>query len=129
MSQQFEDYIAHFGVKGMKWGVRKNPDGLTRRQRKEQSYSDDYASYKTLKKRKTSTMSNDEMQVLVRRMQLETQYKDLKRRDLGPAANLAKQIVLDSAREVAKDTVKNEMKRGARAGVKYGAEGIKKIRG
>jgi hypothetical protein len=29
-----DDFLEHFGVKGMHWGVRKNPNNLTRSERK-----------------------------------------------------------------------------------------------
>lgn len=35
MSQEIEDFLAHYGVKGMKWGVRKDRDGIPRRTNRE----------------------------------------------------------------------------------------------
>lgn len=34
MAEELDDFLKHYGVKGMKWGVRKDPDGLTRNERR-----------------------------------------------------------------------------------------------
>lgn len=61
-------YLAHYGVKGMKWGVRK---------RRTTSYSKDYSRAEKLSKKSYKSLSNEELQQLNRRRQLEQQYKQL----------------------------------------------------
>lgn len=57
LKRQFDDSLAHFGVKGMRWGVRKKT---------------------TSKPRKSiSEMSNDELQEAITRGNLERQYAAL----------------------------------------------------
>lgn len=67
-----EAFIAHFGVKGMKWGVRRG------RSTSSGPVSDDAAKAHALKTQvKTSgtkSLNNDELQHLVTRMNLEQQY-------------------------------------------------------
>lgn len=70
------DYLYHYGVMGMHWGVRKDQPGVTSR-RKNHPPSADHMRTKELRKKKLSEMSNDELQVVIRRLQLERQYKDL----------------------------------------------------
>ncbi|UNI72540.1 MAG: hypothetical protein [Chaetfec virus UA24_144] len=60
-------YLQHYGVKGMKWGVRK--------QRKKSS---DYSEAKRLKKKRSSELSNQELRKLNERMRLENEYNSLK---------------------------------------------------
>lgn len=55
--------LYHFGVKGMKWGVRKR-----------RSVSSDTPSTHKVDPR---TLSNKELQANIKRMQLEKQYSDL----------------------------------------------------
>lgn len=64
MSQNTDDFLAHYGVKGMKWGRRKS----------------DSAESKSLKETRTksaSELSNKELQDAVNRMNLEKQYSSL----------------------------------------------------
>lgn len=73
------DYLEHHGILGMKWGIRRyqNPDGsLTSAGKKR--YSDDYNEYKQLKKKKVSSLSNEELKKVTDRMELEKKYKEYK---------------------------------------------------
>lgn len=76
MDETLDEVLEHFGIKGMKWGVRKS-----RKQRQEEAASaDSKVATKHLKTAKTSGMSslsNAELQVLVKRLQLEQQYSNL----------------------------------------------------
>lgn len=59
------NYLQHYGVKGMKWGVRK-----ARR-------SADSAEVKQIRKKKVSQMSNAELRKANERIRLEQEYKRL----------------------------------------------------
>ena len=70
---EVENFLAHYGVKGMKWGVRKD-----------QPYVPGSADAETATKLKTRAvsegtraLSNQELQSLVTRMNLEQQYSRL----------------------------------------------------
>jgi len=64
-----DEFLEHFGVKGMRWGVRK---------RSEAPASADVQRVRTIqskiKRGKTDALSNKELQDLVTRMNLEQQY-------------------------------------------------------
>ena len=64
------NYLAHYGVLGMKWGVR----------RKSRTTSADSAKVKAIRKKKVNEMSNQELRDANNRLQLERQYKDLTRK-------------------------------------------------
>lgn len=69
-----DEFLAHFGVKGMKWGVRRS------RSAKEPPSSDSATatSIKTrAKKSKIKALSNAELQQAITRMNLEQQFKRL----------------------------------------------------
>lgn len=75
-SDPVEEFLEHFGVKGMKWGVR-------RAERRAASTSDDARSAddarsKVKKAGGTHALSNKELQDLVTRMNLERQFNNLK---------------------------------------------------
>jgi hypothetical protein len=67
-----EDILAHFGVKGMKWGVhRKSPVPASK---------DAQRSLDVRKKAKTGkvkSLTNEELQLAINRMNLEQQFKRL----------------------------------------------------
>lgn len=68
--------LYHFGIKGMKWGIRRyqNKDGsLTAEGR--QRYNDDYKRAHTGKK--VSEMSDAELRTINNRLQMERQYANL----------------------------------------------------
>jgi len=84
--------IAHFGVKGMHWGVRRNrsskiqvqtgPGGhLKTRGGHDRLPSSDAVRAAALRQRArkstTKSLSNQELRDLLQRMQLEKQYRDL----------------------------------------------------
>lgn len=71
------NYLAHYGVLGMKWGVR----------RKSRTPSADSAKVKAIRKKKIDEMSNQELRDANNRLQLESQYKQLtKKTNVGKKA-------------------------------------------
>lgn len=74
------EYLEHFGVLGMKWGVRrnrKNSSGKSSRKSKKESRPIDAESdfLTKNKNRNLSTMSNEDLQRINTRMNLENNYK------------------------------------------------------
>jgi hypothetical protein len=69
-----DDFLAHFGVKGMKWGVRRSSKA-------KEAPSHDAATATAIKKRakagKVKVLSNTELQQAINRMNLEQQFKRL----------------------------------------------------
>lgn len=67
------EWLAHYGVPGMKWGKHKSSGEATR----VLNPSKDHTEAQSLKTKHVSEMNNDELRKLTARMQLEKQYRDL----------------------------------------------------
>lgn len=86
------DYeLLHYGILGMKWGVRRTPEQL-RRARGELKSETDGGSKKTTSsksssssgKKRTSEMTEDELRSKIQRLELEKRYKDLMKSTAPP---------------------------------------------
>lgn len=100
----YNNELYHWGVKGMKWGVRKK-----------RAPSEDHVRTKTLKKKRLYELSNDELKDLNTRMQLEVQYKNLKKQNVSAGKKFIKDVAYDSAKGLATDYVKKYAKKGISA--------------
>lgn len=79
---EVDTFLEHYGVRGMKWGVRRtHPESTGSTPKKIKELSEDAAVAKAAKtKSKTQgldALSNKELQHLVNRMNLEQQYSRL----------------------------------------------------
>lgn len=87
MTESSEDYeLFHYGVKGMKWGVRKRDGGvrtsrlerkLTEKAEEAKTHSSDHKTAQKLRAKPLATMSNDDIKTLNKRLELETNYARL----------------------------------------------------
>ena len=122
-TEKYSHELYHYGVLGMKWGVRRNrksassstPNTNIKRKRVP---SEDHLQAQQLKKKKLYEMSNKELETLTRRMQLEQNYKNLNRQQISKG----QKFVTDILTEVGKETAKNIVK----SGVKTGMNALKK---
>ena len=88
MTESAEDYeLFHYGVKGMKWGVRNKSGGvktsrlerkLAEKAKEAKSHSSDHKTAQKLRAKPLATMSNDDIRTLNKRLELETNYARLK---------------------------------------------------
>lgn len=69
------DSLKHYGVKGMRWGVRKRGDRVPAIERRPKS--DDFKEAQALRKKRPAELSNAELKKLNERMQLEQNYANL----------------------------------------------------
>lgn len=111
------EYLAHYGVKGMRWGVRKKDRGSSDDGPKSEDARRARTHRSTVKKGGTDALSNKELQELVTRLNLEQQYSRLNaetttlgKRFVNGSQNLGKSLVKDLAKDYAKKGVKKGTK-------------------
>ena len=79
------DELMHYGVLGMKWGVRRSERQLARARKKAESMHEDYK--KAHGNKSIKSMSNQELKEANNRLQMESQYKSLtKKTNVGKKA-------------------------------------------
>ena len=88
--QTNDDFLEHYGIKGMRWGVRrKNPSGG----------SSSPAKTRTTYKKAPSALNDQELNRRIKRMELEKKYNDLNSKDLTPGRKYAQSILEGSGRQ------------------------------
>lgn len=85
--------LQHFGILGMKWGRRKN------RSTGPDTSSEDHRTASSLKKKKLSELSNEELTKLTKRLQLEKQYKDLTKVEMDAGRKFMSEVVTGVAKQ------------------------------
>ncbi len=112
------DELSHFGVPGMRWGRRKGSS--------DSSSSSDHTTSRNLKSKKLNEMSNDEIQTLAKRMQLEKQYKEALKADIHPGKKFAREILASAGKQVASKMLADVMTKAAKDLVRTAASKSKK---
>lgn len=116
--ERVDDALAHFGVKGMKWGVRRNSAHKNKSiDKSPDAVRAEEARKKLGKKGDPSALTNQELQHLVTRMNLERQLMTLSNQTpKGPGATgakIAQEILLNVGKQqltkLASDTAAKQL--------------------
>ena len=104
MTKEYEEYLAHYGVKGQKWGQRnyQNADGTLTEEGKRRYFRLRPES-KTWKKKDASKLSDDELNRRNARMQRESTYiqnLEAKKKNRHPKVKAAKDEVVSAAKKI-----------------------------
>ena len=97
------DELKHYGVLGMKWGVRRTQDEL------------DAAAGRTPRKsrkqinRELKRMSDDELRSRLNRLNMEQQYKRLSKPEKTAGRKIVYTILVESAKTVASSYVRQHL--------------------
>lgn len=117
-----QNELSHYGVPGMRWGVRRSGASSTSSRIKKGPPSEDFKRMQDMKKRGTKNLTTSELRELTGRMQLEKQYKDLSKAQVSKGKVFVQDTLKSTGKEVAKEALKNATKKGLENGVKYVAD-------
>lgn len=101
-----QDYLEHYGVKGMKWGVRRTRQQLARaraaREAKKNSATERVKAERKALASKRRTLTDGDIEALTSRLKAEKQLKELVDADVAPGKAATKDIMSSSGKKVAK---------------------------
>lgn len=118
------DQLYHWGIMGMKWGVRRfqNEDGTRtaagKRREAEQEKSEDYVKTRESRKKGSAGLSNEELRRINERLRLEADYKNLTTEKMEKAESFVGKALKKAAGEALSDFAKSVMLGGAKLLVK-----------
>lgn len=111
----YNDELMHYGVLGMKWGVRrgKNASGKRKASKKLTADQKERQSRKAaLKKRRT--MSDAELKKRIERMKLEKEFKNLTQEDIAPGKRFVGEVMSSAGKKVLSVAAAGAMAYGVR---------------
>lgn len=121
-----ENTLEHYGVLGMRWGVRKGSSassGSSRSSSSKQKPKSDSQKMSDIKKKrlsdvkKRSTLSTKQLQDKVNRLELEKRLQKLTDSEVAPGRAAVKECLTDIGKQSIKEL-------GKKYSVKYGEKGI-----
>jgi len=98
-----DNFLEHFGVKGMKWGIRKDGKG----------------SGKKSAQQTAKTLTNKELKKRVDRMNMEKQYTTLVKKSEAASVSKGQKIVNGVVSDYGSRVVRGLTKKGAEKTVEY----------
>lgn len=114
-----ENELRHYGVKGMKWGVRRTPaqlghiirrslkSNVLRKKKGGKGNKKAASSSAASQQKKISDLSDDEIRNRISRLELEKRYKDLTKAEEMKKYNRGKKFCVDVLETIGKNTLTN----------------------
>ena len=112
-----ENELYHYGVLGMKWGVRRTPAQLAKSNGKVKRKSEDNAKKSDMKKAVKSrrTLSDADLKKRSERIKMEKQLKDLTAEEISPGKKFVSEVLSSSGKKVATALVTGAVLYGTKA--------------
>lgn len=85
-------FLSHYGVLGMRWGVRKSRGSGRVSSHPYSKGSKDHIKAQHLKKKGLKNLTNEELKTVNQRIQLESQYKKLNPGHISKGKNVLKEL-------------------------------------
>lgn len=95
------ELMYHHGIKGMKWGVRRNPDQLARARgnTKSSADSEEKSNRKTAVKNRR-TLSDADLKKRIERLKMEKEFKNLTEEDIAPGKKFVSNVMSSAGTKV-----------------------------
>ena len=107
------NYLKHYGVLGMKWGVRRTPTQLGRKT-KEQKLSE---KKKKIDSKNRGTLTVAQLKKKIERLQMEKQLRELTESELNPGRKAVKSALTQIGTKVATTAISGALLYGVKAAV------------
>lgn len=98
MAEDVDDFLAHYGVKGMRWGVTR---GVVKSGAQRTSREDKVRAKRKDAKRRRQTLKDKDLDQLVKRLEQEKKLKSLLDEDLAPGRTATKRLLANAGTKVA----------------------------
>lgn len=98
MAEDVDDFLAHYGVKGMRWGVTR---GVVKSGKQRTSREDKVRAKRKDAKRRRQTLKDKDLDQLVKRLEQEKKLKALLDEDLAPGRTATKKLLANAGTKVA----------------------------
>lgn len=98
MAEDLDNFLEHYGVKGMRWGVKR---GIVKSGKERTSREDKVRAKRKDARRRRQVLSDKDLDGLVKRLEQEKKLKTLLDSDLSPGRTAAKSILNNAGTKVA----------------------------
>lgn len=98
MAEDVDNFLEHYGVKGMRWGVKR---GVVKSGSQRTSREDKVRAKRKDAKRRRQVLSDKDLDGLVKRLEQEKKLKSLLDDDLSPGRTATKKILANAGTKIA----------------------------
>lgn len=121
MKDPVTEHLEHYGIKGMRWGVRR-PTGKNGRVSSVKKSSVDFRTTKDLRKRPAHTLTNMQLKKVNERMQLESKFSQMNPSKIAKGQRMVKGVLATAGTVTAMSKLISEI--SAKAAVKTGKKAV-----